>query len=806
MPWNLEQDVLCIEVSKTAEFMAAGVPTKRKLLKGLSQLFDPLGQIASIAIGLKALLQTLWARRVDWDDPLSGELEESYKTAVDSLAFASDIRLKRALFESQGSTSPHCRRELHVFADASLRAYGCVAYIRETRPKLKHRAAVTFVMAKGRVAPLAGKWTIHRLELMAAVVATRVAKAVKEGLPGDIHETFMYSDNSAVLGRIRDRPDRWKPFIANRIREIHEHSSPDCWSYVKSAENPADLLSRCSPLNTPALQKFWKTGPAWLARGKHDPDTQASDGKIPEEVLAERKAELCTAAAAVKELQPLFDKQFSSWGKLVRVVAYMRRFIKKKNFRNELPGERIIKTAEFLEAEQRLIKYIQKERYEAEIEKICENLPKTSALFRLNPFIDADDWIRCRTRLQRASDMPHEVKNPIILPGDDHRVQLFIRYLHEAKCVHFGGIAGLLHEMRKHYLFTSARRAARKAIQGCKTCVRYRANAASQPLPPLPSFRIDECLAFTVTATDHAGPVFYKNEHTGEVQKSYILLFVCAVTRALRVELVADLSTNEFLLALRRFISRNPAVTRIISDNARNFKRASKEIATWFDSIKKPEVQSFLTRKRIEWQFITAKAPQQGAWWERLVQVVKRPLRACLHIHQMTFRHLEATLAEIEQVVNDRPISAVITDPDEPTALSPAMLMYGTPTQPNLPETKKIIEEAEAAKAIIFSERWRKQQSALRGFWKKFRLEYLQYLRTLHYSSPQGVRPLRVGQVCILQSHEPSRAYWPLCRVVELFGGEASDGRPRSCKIKTAKGQILSRPIHLIYPLEVEQF
>lgn len=805
VPWSLEKDVLFIETASTVEFMATGIPTKRKLLKGLSQIFDPLGLIASIAIGLKVLLQTLWTLRVDWDQPLSGEIEDSYKATVANLSFAPNIKIKRTLFGNRVGKSTAVRKELHVFADASLKAYGCIAYIRETRPNLNGKAAVVFVMAKGRVAPLAGKWTIHRLELMAAIVATRVAKLIKESLPESIDETFMYSDNSAVLGWLRDRSDRWKPFIANRIKEIHQYSDPGSWSYVKSAENPADLLSRCSPLDTPALQKFWTQGPSWLARNGSITGTQTTADEPPEEILAERKVQIC-AAVASGETFKLFEKHFSSWGKIVRIIAYVRRFIKKKVYNRELPGEEEIRTAEFIEAEQKLLRSIQKSYYASEIEKNCDNLPKASALFRLNPFVDDDGWVRCRSRLAKASDLPQATKNPIILPGEDFNVQLFIRELHEAKCVHFGGLAGLLHEMRKHFLITSARRAAKKAIHGCKVCARYRAKAASQPVPPLPAFRIDQCQPFQFTAVDHAGPIYYKNEHTGQPQKSYILLFVCAVTRGLRVELVSDLSTEEFLLALRRFISRNPAVTRLVSDNARSFERASKEIALWFDSVRSAEAQSFLTRKRIEWQFITEKGPQQGAWWERLVQVVKRPLRKCVHTHQMTFRHLEATLAEIEQVVNDRPISAVVTDPDEPQALSPSMLMYGYASQPNLPDTKQILKNTATAKAIIFTERWKKQQSALRAFWKQFRCEYLQYSRSLHYVNPQGRRPLRVGQICILHSNEPSRAYWPLCRVEELFGGEASDGRQRSCKIKTAKGNLLSRPIHLIYPLEIDQF
>lgn len=52
---------------------------------------------------------------------------------------------------------------------------------------------------------------------------------------------------------------------------------------------------------------------------------------------------------------------------------------------------------------------------------------------------------------------------------------------------------------------------------------------------------------------------------------------VNAVARDCQLELVADLSNFEFLLALRRFISRNPAMFGIIYGNERTFSEPSKK-------------------------------------------------------------------------------------------------------------------------------------------------------------------------------------------------------------------------------------
>ena len=70
-------------------------------------------------------------------------------------------------------------QELRTFADASLNAYGVVVYILQGNQ-------ILFVVAKTRVAPLR-KLTLPKLELMAALVATRLTKFVANSLDGLYH-------------------------------------------------------------------------------------------------------------------------------------------------------------------------------------------------------------------------------------------------------------------------------------------------------------------------------------------------------------------------------------------------------------------------------------------------------------------------------------------------------------------------------------------------------------------------------------------------------------------------------------------
>ena len=64
-----------------------------------------------------------------------------------------------------------------------------------------------------------------------------------------------------------------------------------------------------------------------------------------------------------------------------------------------------------------------------------------------------------------------------------------------------------------------------------------------------------------------------------------------------------------------------------MSDNAKTFKAAAKEIRT---ISRATNVQCYLTDKGVTWAFITEKAPWHGGFWERLVRSVKRRLEKSL--------------------------------------------------------------------------------------------------------------------------------------------------------------------------------
>lgn len=57
-----------------------------------------------------------------------------------------------------------------------------------------------------------------------------------------------------------------------------------------------------------------------------------------------------------------------------------------------------------------------------------------------------------------------------------------------------------------------------------------------------------------------------------EIKKSYVCLFTCFTTRAIHLELVKDMTAQQFSLALQKFINRRGKTNLFYSDNASQLK------------------------------------------------------------------------------------------------------------------------------------------------------------------------------------------------------------------------------------------
>ncbi|KAM7296267.1 uncharacterized protein ISCGN_021446, partial [Ixodes scapularis] len=382
--WETRTDMIKVDLTSLINFLCSREDSKRFVLQASSRIFDPMGLLAPAIITVKILFQQLWERGVDWDETLPADLYEEWDAWCKDLTALKNIAVPRliALDFSKDETE----KALHVFCDASTRAYGAVAYLTS---KEQNGKRVALIMAKSRVAPL--KWlTLPRLQLMGALIGARLtqfltSKLKLEGLP-----VYLWTDSAIVLYWIRGSTTRWKLFVANRVTEIQALTEPRNWRHCPGTENPADLLTRGLMPKSLVQSKTWWNGPIWLHRSETSWPSQIQGKPEGNEYLAEEKKETIIQLTVPQDNQLVSLEDYSSFIKLIRGTAWIKRFTNNVKHQGQRSG--LLTSEEIIEAEKFWIKTIQNETFSIEIKLLRDQrqVQKTSKIKMLNPNIDCD--------------------------------------------------------------------------------------------------------------------------------------------------------------------------------------------------------------------------------------------------------------------------------------------------------------------------------------------------------------------------------------------------------------------------------
>ncbi|XP_050339483.1 uncharacterized protein LOC126765841 [Bactrocera neohumeralis] len=160
------------------------MPTKRRVLSDVAQLYDPTGFLVPAIISDKVFIQTLWSTGISWDTPLPKDLCHIWSKFRDDLSILDKVRVPRWL--SMDATN---RTSLFDFCDASQKAYAAVVYARTIDNDDK--AKISLLTARTKVAPLKGA-TIPRLELCGAPLLAKTICNVRKALSLEDTDGFQY--------------------------------------------------------------------------------------------------------------------------------------------------------------------------------------------------------------------------------------------------------------------------------------------------------------------------------------------------------------------------------------------------------------------------------------------------------------------------------------------------------------------------------------------------------------------------------------------------------------------------------------
>ncbi|GBM44036.1 hypothetical protein AVEN_124292-1 [Araneus ventricosus] len=571
---------------------------------------------------------------------------------------------------------------------------------------------------------------------------------------------------------ITERFERWKMKLPKlnalqipRVLEIRKLTNPEDWRHISRTLNPADLPSRGS--NAEELVKsLWWEGPNWLRRPIEDWPVSET---IPDfdVVNSEKRKTIVSVTNTTTEQLEYFSK-VSSFRKMTRITAWIFRFYKNAKTQKKERKGGTLDLEEVEAAEKFILKQVQSQCFSGN-EKL-----------NLQTFLDSDGLLRVKTKISQRSDIP-TFRFPILLPSK-HAVIGKLIFEKHVELSH-AGIQILMSSLRENYWILKSRKTIRQVIRTCVICQRF----ASRPLEvvsaPLPEDRVRDAYVFEVVGVDLCGPLYLKNK-----TKCWAVLFTCAVYRAVHIELVTSLSTDSFILALRRFISRRGRPATIYSDNGTNLVGTSNELK----SVDWGKIQEYASVKKIQWKFNPPSAPWWGGFWERLIGMLKSILRKVLGKASLQFEELCTVLCDAEGIINSRPLTYLSEDNEDLVALTPAMFLQ---------DVKEIgVPDIDQIDAKRMNKRFFYRQKLCQDLRKRFRIEYLGHLR--EFSKICNEFKIKEGDIVLIGDSNVKRINWPLGRVIKLYLGK--DKKVRLVEIQTKSGSFL-RPIQRLFPLEISQ-
>uniref|UniRef100_A0A1B0DH03 Peptidase aspartic putative domain-containing protein n=1 Tax=Phlebotomus papatasi TaxID=29031 RepID=A0A1B0DH03_PHLPP len=281
--------------------------------------------------------------------------------------------------------------QLFAFSDASERAYAACVYVRSIDNE--NNVSSRLLCAKTKVAPLK-QVSLPRLELCGAVLLKRLVEKVSSALSTPISEIHAFTDSMIVLCWINAESRRWQTFVANRVSEIQNTIPATNWHHVTSKENPADLASRGVSAADLTQDSLWWNGPSWITSSELN--FEATEIELPDDAHLEMRHNV-SLVTTQNDFSELIGR-VSSLPKLVRIVAYCRRFILNtyRTYKKQKTMSGCLSPGELSQARITIVRHVQKESFPEDYQNLSKNnvVSRQSKLRNLNPFLDETGLIR----------------------------------------------------------------------------------------------------------------------------------------------------------------------------------------------------------------------------------------------------------------------------------------------------------------------------------------------------------------------------------------------------------------------------
>ena len=245
---------------------------------------------------------------------------------------------------------------------------------------------------------------------------------------------------------------------------------------------------------------------------------------------------------------------------------------------------------------------------------------------------------------------------------------------------------------------------------------------------------------FSSVSIDKFGPIKIKktrNITTGT--SACVFAIACNSTRVVHLEIAETQSTNDFIMAWRRFITkRGIHPEHVYSDQGKTFVGAHAPLKKWVASWNKQIIHTHMatngTEFHFSWDFNTPKASHMNGSIESLIRSCRKAFDAASNYLSLsyTFSEWETIIAESNYLVNSRPLfpNSVEDLDEEPITGNLLLFPYAQCSIPQLSSYYSINPRV-YTKAV---------QSFVNQFWKS----WLHNMRRNCYSDQNGFDRVKI--------------------------------------------------------------
>ncbi|XP_057310088.1 uncharacterized protein LOC130648085 [Hydractinia symbiolongicarpus] len=573
------------------------------------------------------------------------------------------------------------------------------------------------VFSRSKLVP--EEMNLPRAELLAATLNVHTGEVVKRSFQQLHKKHYKFTDSQITLYWIHSDQKPFKQWVKNRVIEIRRFTQPQDWKFVQSENMIADIGTRKgAKIKDVDQNSIWINGLDWMKSDESQfPAKSVEEVKLDnneksdlrkEMILSsdiiqfphsdldngvvERKTEVFNSKLIAKRNVPtevlerykfsdyLLDPNFTRFNTVIRIVAYVIRFIRnlKEKMRSKviqnksilLSNEKIEESKNyfFRKATLEVQEFVKESRYrkiaKERVHYVGRMLPSknvNSVGTLSNVIKDLSTATFCVPIIDKHSPLAYSIVNEV------HWYSNVVKH---------SGIETVYRYVLKFSYILDGRDLIKLFRKQCERCRFMNKKSIDVAMGPISNANITIAPAFYVTQVDLAGPFpSYSTHHKRKTVKIWMAVFCCATTSAVKIKLMDDYSAKSFIQSFVRFACEVGYPKFLLPDEGSQIVSSCSSMKLNFTDIK----NALHLKMNVQFKTCPVGGHNFHGKVERKIKEIKASIEKNAHNERLSILQWETLSSIISNTINDLPLALenFVSDFEQMDLITPNRLLLG---------------------------------------------------------------------------------------------------------------------------------